>query len=243
MVRHFYQTWPQGNFAGCGATGLIVTPDGKKQSATCLSLDEIAKNKAAIAGSTGVILESDIGWIITTVQRRWLLGLFCVRLASMTHAPVCCRIFGNRLGRNGAGGAMPSSVQLIQRLRLFAFSTRKGRSRCKFAAPTNGAIVLRGVDFIAESRQRKKRTFGPHHLFLIRQRRKKFGKSEAGAVWLDPAKPAPTQFYQFWINCDDDGVEDYLKIYTLLDKNEIEKIMARHRENPGPSLRFNPIGG
>jgi tyrosyl-tRNA synthetase len=60
----------------------------------------------------------------------------------------------------------------------------------------------------------------------------KFGKSEAGAIWLDARKTTPTQFYQFWINCDDAGVEDYLKIYTLLPKEEIEDWMAQHRAEP-----------
>lgn len=60
----------------------------------------------------------------------------------------------------------------------------------------------------------------------------KFGKSEAGAVWLDPAKTTPTEFYQFWINCDDAGVEDYIKIYTLLSRDEIGAILAKHRESP-----------
>src|SRR5690606_13133589 len=61
---------------------------------------------------------------------------------------------------------------------------------------------------------------------------KKFGKSEGGAVWLDPKKTSPTQFYQFWINCDDEGVEDYLKIYTTISKPELETLMAEHRERP-----------
>jgi tyrosyl-tRNA synthetase len=61
----------------------------------------------------------------------------------------------------------------------------------------------------------------------------KFGKSEAGAVWLDPAKTTPTQFYQFWINCDDEDAESFLKIYTLLSKDEIEEIMRQHAEDPG----------
>ncbi|QQS18423.1 hypothetical protein IPL68_07630 [Candidatus Saccharibacteria bacterium] len=61
----------------------------------------------------------------------------------------------------------------------------------------------------------------------------KFGKSEGGAVWLDPAKTTPTAFYQFWINCDDLGAEDYLKVFTLLSREEVEVIMAKQRENPG----------
>jgi tyrosyl-tRNA synthetase len=54
----------------------------------------------------------------------------------------------------------------------------------------------------------------------------KFGKSEDGAVWLDAAQTSPFDFYQFWLNVDDEGVEDYLKIYTLLSKEEIEHVMA-----------------
>lgn len=60
---------------------------------------------------------------------------------------------------------------------------------------------------------------------------KKFGKSEDGAVWLDPKMTSPTQFYQFWINADDQGVEDYLKIFTDMSKPEISEIMASHQEN------------
>lgn len=61
----------------------------------------------------------------------------------------------------------------------------------------------------------------------------KFGKSESGAVWLDPAKTTPTQFYQFWINVDDDSVEDFLKIYTLLDEQSIGASMAEQQADPG----------
>jgi tyrosyl-tRNA synthetase len=54
----------------------------------------------------------------------------------------------------------------------------------------------------------------------------KFGKSEAGAVWLNPDMTTPYQFYQFWLNLDDAGVDDYLNIYTELSENEINEVMA-----------------
>src|SRR3569833_1598605 len=60
----------------------------------------------------------------------------------------------------------------------------------------------------------------------------KFGKSEAGAVWLDPAKTSPAEFYQFWINVSDEDVEGYLKIFTMLSRNDTEEIMQRHGQNP-----------
>ncbi|MEZ6331016.1 MAG: tyrosine--tRNA ligase [Candidatus Saccharimonadales bacterium] len=60
---------------------------------------------------------------------------------------------------------------------------------------------------------------------------KKFGKSEDGAVWLDPDMTSVYQFYQFWLNVDDEGVEDYLKIYTLLSKEETERILLDFNRN------------
>lgn len=62
---------------------------------------------------------------------------------------------------------------------------------------------------------------------------KKFGKSEDGAVWLDAAKTSVYKFYQFWLNVDDAGVIDYLKIYTFLDKDTIDELAKQQEANPG----------
>jgi tyrosyl-tRNA synthetase len=61
----------------------------------------------------------------------------------------------------------------------------------------------------------------------------KFGKTEAGAVWLDPKRTSPYQFYQFWINTDDRDVMRYLKYFTFQNKEEIELLERKHAENPG----------
>ena len=61
----------------------------------------------------------------------------------------------------------------------------------------------------------------------------KFGKTEKGNIWLDPAKTSPYEFYQFWLNVSDEDGESYIKIFTMLDRETIESLIARHRENPG----------
>jgi tyrosyl-tRNA synthetase len=61
---------------------------------------------------------------------------------------------------------------------------------------------------------------------------KKFGKSEGNAVWLDPKKTRPYDFYQFWFNTDDGNVEDYLKLFTTIPLVEIEAIMTEHTTAP-----------
>ena len=61
----------------------------------------------------------------------------------------------------------------------------------------------------------------------------KFGKTEKGNIWLDPERTSPYEFYQFWLNVADDDAERYIKIFTMLDRETIEGLIARHRENPG----------
>ena len=60
----------------------------------------------------------------------------------------------------------------------------------------------------------------------------KFGKTEHGNVWLDPEKTTPYQFYQFWLNTSDGDAEKYIKVFTLLGKEEIDALIAEHNEAP-----------
>lgn len=60
----------------------------------------------------------------------------------------------------------------------------------------------------------------------------KFGKSEGGNIWLDADKTSPYKFYQFWLNTTDDDAEKYIKIFTFLDKETIDALIAEHKEAP-----------
>ena len=60
----------------------------------------------------------------------------------------------------------------------------------------------------------------------------KFGKTESGNVWLDPRYTSPYKFYQFWLNVSDEDAERYVKIFTMLDRETIEGLVAAHREAP-----------
>ena len=61
----------------------------------------------------------------------------------------------------------------------------------------------------------------------------KFGKTESGNVWLDPAKTSPYKFYQFWLNTSDEDAKNFIRIFTLKSQAEIESIEADHHVNPG----------
>jgi tyrosyl-tRNA synthetase len=64
----------------------------------------------------------------------------------------------------------------------------------------------------------------------------KFGKTEAGNVWLDPEKTSPYRFYQFWLNVSDEDASKYIKIFTLLGREEIENLIAEHNKMPHERL-------
>ena len=64
----------------------------------------------------------------------------------------------------------------------------------------------------------------------------KFGKTEQGNVWLDPAKTSPFQFYQFWLNATDEDAEKWIRIFTFLNKDEIETLIQEHKKDQSKRL-------
>ena len=70
----------------------------------------------------------------------------------------------------------------------------------------------------------------------------KFGKTEGGNVWLDAKRTSPYKFYQYWLNASDEDAEKYIKIFTFLDKETIESLIAEHRETPHLRLLQKKIG-
>ena len=69
----------------------------------------------------------------------------------------------------------------------------------------------------------------------------KFGKSEGGNVWLDAKRTSPYKFFQYWLNSSDEDAEKYIKIFTFLEKEDIENIVAEHREVPHQRLLQNKL--
>ena len=69
----------------------------------------------------------------------------------------------------------------------------------------------------------------------------KFGKTEEGNIWLDKSKTSPYKFYQYWLNLSDKDAETYIKIFTLLNKNQILELIEKHKKNPHERILQNKI--
>ncbi|MFM2423848.1 MAG: hypothetical protein RLZZ70_235 [Candidatus Parcubacteria bacterium] len=91
--------------------------------------------------------------------------------------------------------------------------------------------IIAGVDLIRRKEQAVTYALTTP-LIIDKATGKKFGKSEGNAVWLDPQKTSPYAFYQFWLNVSDVNVGDYLKLFTFLSLEAIEKVLQDHTESP-----------
>lgn len=234
MVRCFIDHGYKAIMLVGGATGLIGDPDGKKDERSLKTLEEIAGNKAAIAKQYDRILAGQPFEHVDNYD--WFKGIGYLEFLRDIgkHVPMS-QMLGRefvqtRLSDEGAGISYAEfSYALIQGYDFLHLYRTYGATLQLCGADQWGNSIA-GVELIRRIEGAEAHVWsGP--LVVNKSTGVKFGKSEGGAVWLDPAKTTPTQFYQFWINCDDMGVEDYIKIYTLLGPDDVADIMAKHAED------------
>lgn len=229
MVRHFIAHGHRAYLLVGGATGLIGDPDGKTQERDLRSAEEVDRNKQAIAEQYQAIFSNQP---FTTVDNYdWFKGVGYLEFLRTVgkHVPMR-QMLGrefvqSRLGEDGAGISYAEfSYALIQGYDFLYLYTQHGVTLQVCGADQWGNSVA-GVDLIRRIENGEAHVWSAP-LVINKTTGVKFGKSEAGAVWLNPAKTSHYQFYQFWLNVDDASVEDYLKIFTLLSPDEIKRVMA-----------------
>lgn len=236
MVRHFIDHGHKAILLVGGATGLIGDPDGKREERDLKSLDEVAHNKAAIAAQYKQVFAGKDFTVVDNYD--WFKGIGYLQFLRDVgkHVPMrqmLSRDFvSSRLGEDGAGISYAEfSYALIQGYDFVHLYREHGVTLQVCGADQWGNSIT-GVDLLRRIEGVEAHVWSVP-LVINKSTGIKFGKSEAGAVWLDSAKTTPTQFYQFWINLDDAGVVEYMKIYTLLNEAEIDAVAAAHAENPG----------
>jgi tyrosyl-tRNA synthetase len=125
------------------------------------------------------------------------------------------------------------SYQLLQANDYYELHRRHG-CRLQFGGSDQWGNITAGVDFV------RRRGAGPVHAFttplVLKADGTKFGKSEGGAVWLDPAMTSPYAFYQFWVNADDRDVRNYLRYFSFKSREEIEELEKATAERPQARL-------
>jgi tyrosyl-tRNA synthetase len=218
-----------------GATSLIGDPGGKDEERPLVPRETVQKNSVTIRNQVAKLFAGQK--FIPADNYDWFkdVGYLEFLRDIGKHFSVTEMIqrdfIAERIGENGSGISYAEfSYSLIQGYDFWQLH-KKHKVELQIGGSDQWGNMLSGVALI-----RKKDNDEAHALSMPlvvnKTTGKKFGKSEGGAVWLDPAKTSPSQFYQFWINSDDADVEDYLKIFTFLSREEIENLMSEQKKNP-----------
>lgn len=239
MARHFIDHGHQAYLLVGGATGMIGDPDGKKDERNLLSIEDIARNKAAIARQYQAVFAGKDFQIVDNYD--WFKDMnYLTFLREVGKNVPLSQMLGrefvqSRLGEDGSGISYAEfSYSLIQGYD-FLHQFREFGVTLQLAGADQWGNSIAGVDLIRRLEGAEAHVYtGP--LIVNKSTGRKFGKTEEGAVWLDAEKTSVYKFYQFWLNVDDEGVGDYMKIYTLLPVDQIDAIIAEHQANPGARL-------
>lgn len=218
-----------------GATGMIGDPKDDEERAM-KGLDEIERNKKAISSQYERIfsgmpfrLVDNYDWFKDMGYLQFLreVGKQFSMTQLLDREFVKARVGEGKSGLSYAEFSY-SLIQGYDFLHLF----REYGVTLQLCGSDQWGNSLSGVEMIRKSEAAEAHVWSSP-LVINKSTGKKFGKSEGGAVWLDENKTSVFKYYQFWLNADDEGVIDYLKIYTLLEKDEIDRLEAATKENPG----------
>lgn len=234
MVRHFIDHGHKAVLLVGGATGMIGDPDGKKQERDLKSPGEIQHNKEGIVAQYRRIFAGQDFEIVDNYDWFKDLGYLDFLREIGKHVPMRQMLgrefIQSRLSDDGEGISYAEfSYALIQGYDFLHLFREKGVT-LQVAGADQWGNSIAGVELIRRIAGGEAHVWtGP--LVVNKATGVKFGKTEGGAVWLDSAKTSVNDFYQFWLNVDDTGVGDYLKIYTLLTPDELAEVMTQFEAN------------
>lgn len=123
------------------------------------------------------------------------------------------------------------SYQILQAIDFYTLNKNHG-VQMQIGGSDQWGNITAGIDLIHRLEGANRPAFGLTIPLMLKADGTKFGKSAGGAVWLDPEKTSPYEFYQFWINQDDRDVVKYLKYFTFLSRAEIEDLAEATKKEP-----------
>ncbi len=236
MVRHFISHGHKAHLLVGGATGLIGDPDGKKDERKLKTPEEIEANKSALAEQYDKVFAGQSFELVDNYD--WFRGIGYLDFLRDVgkHVPLSDMLGRDfvqaRLGEGGSGISYAEfSYSLIQGYDFVHLFREHGVTLQVCGADQWGNSIA-GVDLIRRLEGKEAHVFSAP-LVVNKTTGVKFGKSEEGAVWLDPDLTSVYKFYQFWLNVDDEGAIDHAKIYTLLSREEITELADKQKADPG----------
>lgn len=219
-----------------GATGLIGDPSGKKEERKLQTIEQVQKNVQGIqkqleqifdfSGENGAVMANNYDWVSSIDLISFL------------------RDYGKNIGVNymlakdtiasrlDTGISFTEFTYTILQAIDFYHLYKNFDCKMQIGGSDQWGNITTGLEMIRKMAGEGAKAYGMTIPLVTKADGTKFGKTEGGAIWLDPEKTTPYEFYQFWVNTADADVIKYLKFFTFVEKSEIEALEISVNEEP-----------
>ncbi|MFY3792217.1 tyrosine--tRNA ligase [Ureibacillus sp. MALMAid1270] len=236
-LRRFQQAGHRPILLVGGATGMIGDPSGRSEERNLLTQEQIARNVAGLKAQmerifdfgedgNGAQLVNNFDWVGKMSVIDFLRDYG--KLINVNYM----------LAKDTIASRLDTGISFTE----FSYTLIQGLDfnhlydhydvRIQVGGSDQWGNITTGLEVIRKTHDENAKAFGITIPLVTKADGTKFGKTAGGAVWLDPEKTTPYEFYQFWINSADADVIKYLKIFTFLSRKEIEALEVSVQEEP-----------
>lgn len=236
-LRRFQQAGHRPVLLVGGATGMIGDPSGRSSERNLLTADQISQNVAGLkaqmerifdfnVGENGAILVNNYDWVGEMSVIDFLRDYG--KLVNVNYL----------LAKDTIASRLETGISFTE----FTYTILQGLDfnhlydhhnvRIQVGGSDQWGNITTGLEIIRKTHEEETNAFGFTIPLVTKADGTKFGKTAGGAVWLDAEKTSPYEFYQFWVNTADADVIKYLKIFTFLNREEIEALEVTVQEEP-----------
>jgi len=218
-----------------GATGMIGDPSGKSDERNLLSEEILKHNLSCQKKQLEKFLDFNCGDNSAEIVNNydWFKEMNFLRFLREVgkHITVSYMLAKDSVQKRLENGISFTefSYQLVQGYDFYYLNEHKN-CKLQMGGSDQWGNIVTGTELIRRKSGRE--AFALTSPLITKADGGKFGKTESGSIWLDPGKTSPYKFYQFWLNASDVDASKYLRIFTLLRKEEIEEVEKQHLTAP-----------
>lgn len=223
-----------------GATGMIGDPSGKSEERNLLDEATLRKNQQALTNQISRLLDFDNklpNSAIAVNNYDWMKEFSFLNFIrdvgkhiTVNYMMAKDSVKKRLSGETGDGMSFTEfTYQLVQGYDFFHLY-QNYNCKLQMGGSDQWGNITTGTELIR--RKAGGEAYALTCPLITKADGGKFGKTESGNIWLDPARTTPYKFYQFWLNTSDVDAEKYIKIFTLYGKDDIEQMIAEHAQAP-----------
>ncbi len=240
MLKHFQLAGHKPIALVGGATGMIGDPSGKSKERNLLSEDTLRHNQNCLQKQLSRFLDfqtndpnaaemvNNYDWMKEYTFLGFIRDIGKHITVNYMMAKDSVKVRMDKDSKEGLSFT-EFSYQLVQGYDFLYLYDNKN-CKLQMGGSDQWGNITTGIELIR--RKAGRQAFALTCPLITKADGGKFGKTEEGNVWLDPKRTSPYRFYQFWLNTSDEDAVRYIKIFTLLTKDVIEKLIAEHQDAP-----------